>query len=73
MYLEHFGRRRGVELAELAELKEWGKKAKKHSTYHDYMKGGGKVFFFHLKIKKLIVMIYTQKKKELVPHDRKMR
>lgn len=28
MYLEHFGRRRGVELAELAELKEWGKKAK---------------------------------------------
>lgn len=37
---------------------------KKHRTYHDYMKGGEKVFFFHLKIIKFIVMIYTPKKKK---------
>lgn len=41
-----------------------GEKSKKHSTYHDSMKGGEKGFFFHLKIIKLIVMIYTQKKQK---------
>lgn len=51
-----------MELAELAEIKEWGKKAKSIvCTYHDSMKGGEKGFFFHLKIIKLIVMIYIQK------------
>lgn len=41
-----------------------GEKSKKHSTYHGSMKGGEKGVFFHLKIIKLIVMIYTQKNQQ---------
>lgn len=50
-----------------------GEKSKKHSTYHDYVKGGGKVFFFPPENNKIDSDDIYSKKKELVPHDRKMR